>query len=313
MAVIFWFRRDLRLNDNLGLGAAIKSGQPVIPLFIFDPAILNSDRLGIPRLKFMLKALESLNNTLNLYQRKLLIRYGNPLKILPEIISETGAQAVYFNQDYTPYARARDEAIQYAVDIPVHTFHDRLLVPPQEIAKDDGTPYTVYTPFMKKWRTFQKASSADYALSTDVLHDLAVLQNENIPSLADLNFDKTIDVPEASEAHATSLLSYFLQHHVNDYAEARDLLGNAQQSPRTHTSFLSPYIRFGLIATRTIYWACRAAYDATTNETSRRSITKFVDELIWHEFYTYILWHFPDVKTQNFQRKYDGIQWQTEG
>lgn len=314
MAVIFWFRRDLRLRDNLGLEAAFRSGEPVIPLFIFDPAILQSQRLGVPRLRFMLQALGSLSTALHKHQREILIRHGNPLDVLTELIAETNAKALYFNQDYTPYARARDEAVQNGLDIPVYTFHDRLLVPPEDIAKADGDPYTVYTPFMKKWRTLHKPPIEDYTVSADNLHRLEGLRNDGIPSLADLGFDDTIDVPEASESQAQELLDSFLEDHVGDYAEARNLLGNPPHlPPHTRTSFLSPYIRFGLIATRTIYWACRDAYAATSSENKRESITKFVNEVIWHEFYTHILWHFPEVRTENFHRKYDGIQWQKDG
>lgn len=304
MPVIFWFRRDLRLVDNIGLKAAFESGKPVIPLFIFDPAILQSERLGVPRLKFMLKALNALKTDLHKHQCDLLIRHGNPAEVIQTLAEETGADALYYNVDYTPYARQRDGAIK---DIDVFAFHDRLLIPPDGIEKSSGGAYTVYTPFKNKWHTLDKSPIAEYHISADNLY--TNIPDEPIPSLADLGFDETIAVPEIQPQEQ---LEAFLKYRLSHYADSRDKLGNPADAPKTGTSFLSPYIRFGLISTRTIYWACREAY-SSANEAKRDSINKFVDELIWYEFYTHILWHFPDVKTHNFNRKYDSIQWRTDG
>src|SRR6185436_10437263 len=109
--VIYWLRRDLRLHDNRALKAALASSSSIIPLFIFDPAILKGERFGLPRLKFMLKGLEALNHELSQFRRHLLIRHGNPLTVLPKLIIESEAQALYFNADYSPYAQRRDNAL----------------------------------------------------------------------------------------------------------------------------------------------------------------------------------------------------------
>lgn len=308
--VIVWFRRDLRLTDNLALNTAVKTNQPIIPLFIFDPAILQSDRLGVPRLKFMLQALHALNAELYKHQCGLLIRHGNPSAVLQTLVAESDADKLFFNLDYTPYARIRDQAIENTLNIKICTFHDRLLAKPYDIAKKDGTPYVVYTPFKNKWRKLIKPNQASNdILASNHLYSLDNLQNDNIPTLGDLGFSCDMPIPEASESHASSLLDKFMDKKIYTYAEGRNTLGNPSASPKTQTSFLSPYIRFGLLSLRQIYWSAREAYDKALDETQRESVKTFVNEIIWHEFYTHILYHFPRVKTQNFYEKYDKISW----
>jgi deoxyribodipyrimidine photo-lyase len=315
--VIFWFRRDLRLGDNLGLHAAITSGRPVIPLFVFDPTILESERCGVPRLKFMLNALENLSTALHKHKRELLVRHGEPAETIPALMDDVGATGLYFNIDYTPYARERDEAVKTAIEQEVHTFHDRLLAPPGTVEKNAGGPYTVYTPFKNKWRKQIKPESVvDYDISADNLHDLSGIENDGLPSLDDLSFDATIDVPEASEAEAARRLQAFMDKAVYDYDDERNALGspaiiNAKDDRTTGTSFLSPYIRFGLLSPRQIYWKARETYAETTSDTRKESVVAFVDEIIWHEFYTHVLWFFPQVKTENFKEKYDAVTWET--
>jgi deoxyribodipyrimidine photo-lyase len=314
MSVIFWFRRDLRLQDNKGLEAAVNSGENVIPLFVFDPAILQSERISPPRLAFMLAALDALSTELHKHQRELLVQHGDPLTVLHDLIVQTGAIALYFNHDYTPYAVQRDKQISDSLDIPTHAYHDRLLIPPGELLKDDGDPYVVYTPFKKKWRKIPQkpAIAIDYETTAATLHDLDGIANDGIPTLDDLGYESAIAIPEASEKEAHSLLDEWVNGGLKNYDDNRNSLGNPHDAPRTGTSFLSPYIRFGIIATRTIYWTCREAYSKTNSDARKESINAFVDEIIWHEFYTHILWHFPKVKTRNFNDTYDALEWNVD-
>lgn len=295
--VIHWFRRDLRLRDNLALQAAIQTGQPVIPLFIFDPAILGSERAGTPRLKFMLAALDSLDADLLQMGRALLVRHGEPLAVLREIIEETGAQALFFNADYTPYARQRDDAIRDALGIPVESHHDRLLAVPGEIERDKGQSFVVYSPFKRRWRErIQPELPADYELDASRFFPLDDLRNDGVPTLADLARADTIDVPAASEHEAQRVLARFVEHRLRAYKQQRDRIGNAQGTPQTQTSFLSPYMRFGMVSPRQIMQAAWLSQEADTKD-EQKSIDHFVDEVIWHEFYTHILWYFPNVTT----------------
>lgn len=312
--VIIWFRRDLRLDDNTALRAAIDSGQPVIPLFVFDPAILKSPRVSVPRLKFMLDALDSLATELHKHQRELLVRHGKPAEIIPGIVQQSGATALYYNIDYTPYAYKRDKAVDAALPgVAIHTYHDRLMAPPGSVQKNDGGPYSVYTPFKRKWRELTKPDRPTATdITADQLHEVSGLHNEGLPTLESLGFEQTIDIPEASEAEAHRRLNAWIDGTIYTYDDERDRLGNPSDEPRTQTSFLSPYIRYGLISPRRIYWACRDAYSAAPNEAGRESVVSFVDEIIWHEFYTHVLHYFPHVKTQNFNAKYDVVQWRDD-
>ncbi|GAB4510036.1 MAG: deoxyribodipyrimidine photo-lyase [Anaerolineae bacterium] len=311
--VLCWFRRDLRLDDHLALAAAIKSGQPVIPVFIFDPNILKSERFSPARYQFMLNALESMRSSLRKHQRDLLIRHGEPLQMLKDIVRETGATKLFFNVDYTPYARQRDDQVISTVGIPVETCHDRLLAPPGTIEKNEGGPYVVYTPFKNKWRKQVKPDqSLDYKVSAATLYPVDNFKGDNVPTLKDLGYENPITVPEASETHAQRRLEDFMQSAIFDYKEARNRLGNPVNEPHTGTSFLSPYIRFGLLSLRYIYWRARQAHDEAKSTAQRESVVAFMDEIVWHEFYTHILWEFPQVKSDNFASKFDIVPWRDD-
>jgi len=309
--VIVWFRRDLRLNDHLPLYNAVQTGQPIIPLFIFDPAILHSKRMSLARIQFMLNALSTLRDELQKKGGNLLILHGKPSDVLNEVITKTGTTALFYGIDYTPYARKRDKFVEDTLSIQIHPIHDRLLVPPHLISKVDGSPYTVFTPFRNMWRTIEKASQVDVSLSPERFFNINHLPQNPIPTLTDLGFSPTnIPIPPATPTHASDQLTHFMHHDIYGYAEKRDKIGNANESPKTQTSFLSPYIRFGLISLREIYWSARVAHETAITKEKQDSVTKFVDEVVWHEFYTYILWHFPHVKTRNFNPKFDAMTWQ---
>lgn len=309
--VVWWFRRDLRLADNLALNAAVSLGKPIIPLFVFDPAILRSNRFSHLRFRFMLNALQSLEATVQHLGGSILMRHGNPTEVVPALISEVQADALYFNSDYTPYARKRDSNIITQASVPVKTFHDRLLAPPGSVLKDDGTPYTVFTPFKNKWRTQDKSAIAqDFSLAGDSFYNT---EHDNHKVLASVIKDHqplaSVDLPKASEDAAQERLRQFTEELVFHYAKDRDRLGNIAGDPQTGTSGLSPYVRFGLLSPRQIYWAAHNAYTTAETQDKRDSVSRFIDEIIWHEFYTHILWHFPRVKEYNFRTRYDVVEW----
>ena len=174
--VIHWFRRDLRMRDNMALHQACKGDQPVIPLFVIDTDLLTSERIGAPRLRFLLDALRSLDEKLQDYGTGLLVRHGQPETIIPELVAETGAEGLYFNRDYSPYACQRDEGIEQILDIEVSVHEDAILMPPNSILKKDGTPYTVYTYFWKKWKIAQKPEISVRHFRDVWFYDLGDLQ-----------------------------------------------------------------------------------------------------------------------------------------
>jgi deoxyribodipyrimidine photo-lyase len=310
--VIHWFRRDLRLSDNLGLKAALESGSLVIPLFIFDPAILKSDRSGAARMAFLLKGLAALDEELQKHGGRLLVRRGEPEHVLTALAAQTQAQAVYFNKDYTPFAHRRDETIGQNLNIPVFSFDDALLLAPGEVMTGAGKPYTVYTPFKKQWRSLPKPDDpSKQSHVSGHFYQLDGLENDGIPDLHDLGFSSTIDLPDAGEHKARHRLEQFTTHAIYEYASSRNRLTSDPfaDQPAIGSSYLSPYFRFGMLSPRQAYWAARKAWLENTNSDARQSVETWVDELTWREFYMHIMAHFPHVATGNFKRDYDDLQW----
>jgi deoxyribodipyrimidine photo-lyase len=312
--VIHWFRRDLRLNDNWALHEALKSGANVIPVFVFDPAILRISQAGPPRIALMLKALRSLDEALRRQGSALLVRQGDPCRVLVKLARETQASAFYFNRDYTPYARSRDRELVEAFDIPVYGYDDGVLRLPHDVMKPTGEPYTVYTPYKKRWRSLPPPMRP-FEHVTPVerrWHPLPGLEDASIPTLDELGFGRTIAVPDASEAKAQARLRAFMQDAVYRYDETRndlicDPFVNAESMS---SSCLSPFLRFGLLSMRQVYWAAQEALDnAAGDPVTQWSVPTWIDQLIWREFHTAILFHFPNVLRANFRPGYDGLTW----
>lgn len=299
--VIFWFRRDLRLHDNAALNAALESGAPVLPVFVFDPAILRSERTGAPRVAFVLAALRELDAALRARGSGLVVRHGTPAEVLRMLVGAKHVQALYFNRDYTPYARHRDASVEKAVPVPTYGFDELLLVPPGDVLKGDGDPYKVFTPFKRKWLGVPKALPVNTAAG--IFHDLANVTNFGLPPLRMLDFGATIDLPEVGEAIARQRLADFVAGPIYDYETGRDRLAAV---PHRGTSFLSPYLRFGMLSIREAYHAAQAARAQAKSEAARKSIDIWIGELCWRDFFTHILYHFPRVKSQNF---YDTLAW----
>ncbi|MBI5929010.1 MAG: deoxyribodipyrimidine photo-lyase [Chloroflexi bacterium] len=306
--VIHWFRRDLRLHDNLALEAAFHTGAPILPIFIFDPAILKSDWSGVPRLAFLLQALNSLDQVLQIWGGKLLVRIGDPRHVLPMIIQETGATKLFFNKDYSPFAEKRDQQIVESVNIAVATFDDAVLQTPGTVIKADGEPYTVFTPFKRQWLAHAKTPITENYLAGGRFYCLDDMGH--VPSLKDLGFGQSeTEIPEASEQKAADLLHHFMQKTIQEYAEQRNILAADRNQSQAGTSYLSPYFRFGLLSPRQVYWAARRAYSDITSPVAKESIETWVSELVWREFYMHILHFFPHVIGGSFQRKYDRLAW----
>ncbi len=321
--IIHWFRRDLRLNDNLALHAAAQPDTLILPVFIFDPAIITSKHVGLPRLSFMLKALDSLDAALRKAGSRLWSGYGDPREILPKLVQVSGATAVYANRDYTPFAYKRDAEIEKRLSVPIHFYDDALLLPPGSVMKDSGDPYTVFTPFKRKWLTLPKATmvstpAKDKFLKAEIVSRCRVESSDIrfqspldlIPSLTDFGHTSTIEVPEASKQEATKRLDDFLAKRIYDYSEGRNELA-ARSTDDTYmgSSFLSPYFRFGMLSPRQAYWGAREAYTATRKENQREAVETWVSELVWREFYMHILHHFPYVAKGSFRQQYDKLEW----
>ncbi|MCG8236571.1 cryptochrome/photolyase family protein [Tenacibaculum finnmarkense] len=278
---IFWFRRDLRLEDNVALFNALNSSNKVVLLFIFDEEILDNLPENDARVSFIYQTLKQLDTDLKAVGSSLLIKKGNPLEVWKTIISEFDISAVYTNKDYEPYGLQRDAEISdflKSKSIDFLSYKDQVIFEEAEVTKNDGLPYTVYTPYKNKW--LQKFNAEEdlknHAINFNNFHQF----KSKIPSLKSIGFNESsIKVPP-----------YNLSNLAN-YDEIRDF-------PFTDkTSYLSPYFRFGLVSVRKM-----VQFALKTNAT-------FLNELIWREFFMQVLFHFPKVVTNNFKQKYDAIPW----
>lgn len=284
--VIFWFRRDLRLEDNAGLYRALKSGYPVQSVFIFDTDILNQledqqDR----RVDFIHRTLMVLQEKLKSYGAHLKVYHNTPLRAFEQILKEYSVKTVYVNHDYEPLAISRDFAVQTFLKeqgVELKTYKDQCIFEKDEVLKDDGKPYTVFTPYSRKWKQRLMPFYVKPYPNHLYFDRLAKSLGHPIPSLQDLGFEKT-DVEIPSTEIDVQL--------IKQYQEQRNF-------PAIRgTSRLSVHLRFGTVSIRHL-----AAIALKYNET-------WLNELIWRDFYMMILWHFPHVEKQAFKPNYDRILW----
>jgi deoxyribodipyrimidine photo-lyase len=278
---IFWFRRDLRLHDNCGLFHALKSGYPVIPIFIFDEDILNELPKNDARVSFIYETLNALNNQLIKIGSAVKIEFGSVEQVWEKLLKNFNIKEVYSNKDYEPYAIKRDLKIEQLCsekDIAFKSFKDQVIFEEAEIVKDDGLPYTVYTPYKNKWLKKYSENTIKIFPSEQFLENLHK-EIYIFPSLSAIGF-------QLSEI---KVLPYNNKC-ISSYNKTRDL-------PFVETSNLSVHLRFGTVSIRKL-----ADFAIKTNAT-------FASELIWREFFMQILYHFPKVVHQNFREKYNYIPW----
>ncbi len=284
--IVFWFRRDLRLHDNAGLYYALKSGLPVLPVFIFDTNIL--DRLedkNDRRVEFIYNTLKDLQEQLKELQSGFIIKNNTPIKVFEELIDEYQIDAVYTNHDYEPYACQRDEEIKNLLqnnNIDFKTYKDQTIFEKSEILNTSNKPYTVFTPYSKKWK--EKLNS--FYLKSYPTEKYFLNFVKNIP----------IKFPELIEIGFTAKSEKFPEREmkediVKNYTTQRNFPG------KQSTSRLGIHLRFGTISIREI-----ATEAKELNET-------FLNEIIWRDFYMMILYHFPFVVNNSFRKEYDLIQW----
>ena len=276
---IFWFRRDLRLNDNHGLYEALLNNTNVIPIFIFDPNILDHfDIKTDRRIDYIVQKIKQLKSSINLQ-----VFHDTPENVFKYLIKNYSINAVYTNTDYEPQAINRDKHIHSIVqlqNITFKSFKDQVIFHENDILKNDGKPYTVYTPYSKKWKELFKNKKVENYPSENYLHNIC---KETISNL-DINkldfYSNNISIPENIPENI-----------INTYDKTRDfpyLKG---------TTELATALRFGTISIRQ---CVDIAYKL--NET-------WLNELIWREFFMQILYHFPQVTTQCFKPKYENIVW----
>ncbi len=285
---VFWFRRDLRIEDNKGLIEALKGDYPVLPIFIFDPNILEDLPVNDARVSFIFDVVQKIriqfqkehNGVMGLF-------HDDPMTVFKKIKETYDIQAVYTNTDYEPYARQRDgELKEYfsSQKISFYGFKDQVIFEKNEVVKENGDPYVVYTPYMKRWKGIFNAAS-DLVIDDTASFLDNILRDGDYPNITldEMGFTKaTIEVP--------------------DYIVTPTLIGKYEATRNypaiNGTSHLGPHLRFGTVSVRQMVQKAQAEKNQT-----------FWNELIWREFFMQILWHFPHTVDNAFKKKYDRIEW----
>ena len=283
--VIFWFRRDLRLDDNHALFKALKSGYDVLPIFIFDSNITNKLNQNDHRLNYINNVLDGLNKRLSENKKKIYIYKGDPIEIISKLIIKLKIKEIYLNKDYEPYARDRDDKIEklcVANNVSYNSFKDHVIFEEDQIVKKDGTPYVVYTPYSRKWIEKFQSNQLDSYLS-----------EQNLDGFVDSDKIREVNYLMDFEKNIISPKTYNLNNDLIDkYEETRNF------PALDSTSRIGVNLRFGTVSTRKI-----------VKTSSERSNNTFLKELIWREFFIQILWHFPHTTEKSFKDKYERIEW----
>ncbi len=281
-STLFWFRRDLRLQDNAGLYHALRENKDVVPIFIFDTTILDElDEKADRRVEFIHNSLTVIQEQLTELGSSLLVFHGDPI----EIFKSLKPKALYTNHDYEPYARKRDEQVKNILikhGAEFKTFKDQVIFEKDEVTKDDGKPYTVFTPYSRKWKAALNTFYLKSFPTEKYFGSLKKMKPVSIPSLEELGFEK---------AGGTFPQRVIKQSIVEKYNLQRNF-------PAIEgTTKLSIHLRFGTVSIRKL-----AQLAQKKNET-------WLNELIWRDFYHMILWHFPQVEKEAFKPSYDKIEW----
>jgi deoxyribodipyrimidine photo-lyase len=280
---IFWFRRDLRIEDNTALNYALEKGLPVLPVFIFDTAIIDELPGDDPRISFIYLTLQKINNDLQKLGSSLLVLKGDPEEVWKNLISSYDINSVYINKDYEPYSISRDLKIEVILrknKILLFRYKDQVIFEEREILKSDQNPYTIFTPYKNKWLQ-------NFRTSGSLTQNFSVSEKQNffkdvfaLASLEDLGFRRSIQKVRSFDLDV-----------IIEYNKYRDF------PALDRTSYLGPHLRFGTVSIRQIV------------EIAARENPVFLSELIWREFFMQILFNFPHVITGNFRSKYDNVPW----
>ena len=286
---IFWFRRDLRLYDNHGLSKATHDNLEVIPIFIFDSTITSLLPSNDRRINFIYDSLLEIDYELNkTYKSNLNVFQGKPLDIFKKLIENYSIENVYTNNDYEPYAINRDKSVKELLNyngINLKSYKDQVIFEKSEIVKDDGNPYVVYTPFMKKWKTklYEDITLID---EKKILNNFYKESISKLLKLSDYGFIENQSKIEAFKLNKEIVINY---------ADRRNF-------PHLNsTSKIGPYLRFGSVSIRRIVSGLMDFKEDT-----------YLKELIWREFFMQIIFHFPHTAKDSFKSKYDKIVWLNE-
>ncbi|MEM7554659.1 MAG: FAD-binding domain-containing protein [Cyanobacteria bacterium P01_A01_bin.84] len=311
--ILFWHRRDLRISDNTGLAIARDKTPKVVGVFCLDPNILKGDDVAPVRVTYMIGCLQRLQEKYQKVGSEMLVLYDDPVKAIPQLASSLGAKAVFWNWDVEPYAQKRDRAVIAALNERgiehLEKNWDQILNAPEEICTNAGQPYTVYTPFWKKWSSKPKSlpikalADAQGLTSTEqeTAKEVGVIP---LPTAKDLEFiwDGELILPPGEDV-AKEKLEEFCGSAINEYQEQRNF-------PNVEgTSKLSAALKFGVIGIRTVW---KATLDARINSRSDETITNiqtWQKEIAWREFYQHAMYNFPELADGSYRETFKNFPW----
>lgn len=288
MTALFWHRRDLRIDDNKGLFDALKQNEIVHPIFIFDKSILDKLPNNDQRILFIYQEIESLKKSYQNLGSDLWVYYGEPSEIIPKIAQELNCSSVYFNNDYEPYALQRDQEIQLSLNkIKIESIgkKDHVIFEKNEVLKDDGKPYTIFTPYSRKWKANLKEEDLrEYSIEKYSGNLVQKKQDEALITLEEMGFESKVLHDFPNRIAKNEILKNY--HLSRNFPAVKG------------TSKLSLHLRFGTISIRKLALIAREQ-----NET-------YLNELIWRDFYQMIIFHFPKSAENSFKAQYDKIIWE---
>jgi len=300
--VIHWFRRDFRITDNTALSAAVKAGEEVIPVYIVSDWKGSHQWTGPARQEFLCGSLASLAKNLEAIGGRLIIRRGDAVAELEKLAQETGATEIFANRDPDPFGRAVEARLEtmcrdkgLALSLPKDAcIHER-----DEALTGQGTIFRVFTPYSKVWFGLPKPppGPAIKQLSTP-----STISSLPLPQLSDWGLSPTATIPEPGERAARERLKSFVAGPIAEYGAQRDIMGVRG------TSQISQDLRFGLISPRQIYAAAKKVEEGLPPE-GRKSVMKYLAEIVWREFYMQLLWHYPELLEQEFNSTWRGMEW----
>ena len=286
---LFWFRRDLRIEDNHGLYMALSGKNKVIPIFIFDSNILEKLPKQDARVEFILSALGAIDIAMKRNRCNVGIYHGTPKAVLEKLLDKWSIEKVVCNEDYEPYASQRDREIKDFLEkknIGFEQYKDKVIFAKDEVVKDDGTPYKIYTPYSRKWISHFESLAVKHFPSEELLGRCYNEKDLPTSSLSNLGFSKS-SVPQPKHVFNETLIDEYEATRNFPYLDKTSRIGTA--------------LRFGTLSVR------KAVLQAAA-----RSNSTFLKELIWREFFMQILWHFPHTQKNSFKPQYDRIEWRND-
>jgi len=305
MTAIVWIRRSLRAYDNTALVEASKKHDEVIPFYVIDGDYFETAELGYPRVKFWHDSVVDLKNSLKEDGKNLIVRKGKPIEQLEKIIEETSAEEVYFNRDYSPYSKQRDQSAKELgeeLGVEVNSFKDIVMFEKEEILTNSGSPYKVYSYYRDKW--FEKDKPRPEKPEEFNTPDLT---SDVMPSVEELGFEKPDEMDwiwEPGRESGKKTLEEF-KDKIWNYEDKRDL------AAVDGTSKLSPHLKFGTISIREAFWMAERI-KAKNPDSDTSGIETWQEELAWRDFYFQIIWNFPYCVEKPFLEQYKSIEWEKD-